>query len=71
MLWVRVDRGATGSYRPGTVDFRFGERLHFEGSWPAYQIRYGQPEEQLSLSLHLDSSADLHWWARAPRLYCH
>jgi hypothetical protein len=59
------------SYRPGTVDFRFGERLHFEGSWPAYRIRYRQPEEQLSLSLHLDSSTDLHWWARAPRFYCH
>jgi hypothetical protein len=59
------------SYRPGSVDFRFGERLHFEGSWPAYRIRYRQPEEQLSLALHFDSAADLHWWVKAPRIYCH
>ena len=59
------------SYRPGAVEFRVGERLHLEGAWPAYRIRYRQPEEDLSLTLHLDSQEDFHWWAYAPRLYCH
>jgi hypothetical protein len=59
------------SYRPEVVEFRLGERLRFEGAWPAYQIQYRQPEAQLSLSLHFDSLQDFHWWAKAPRFYCH
>ncbi|MDH3212126.1 MAG: hypothetical protein OEM05_06545 [Myxococcales bacterium] len=59
------------SYRPGVVEFRLGERLRFDGAWPAYEIRYRQPEAQLSLSLHLDSWQGFHWWAKAPRFYSH
>ena len=59
------------SYRPAAVEFILGERLRLEGSWPAYRIRYRQPEANLSLTLHFDSQEDFHWWAHAPRLYCH
>ena len=59
------------SYRPAAVEFRLGERLSMEGSWPAYQIRYRQPEADFSLTLDLDCWEGLHWWAHAPRLYCH
>jgi hypothetical protein len=59
------------SYRPAAIKFLLGERLRFEGSWPIYRIRYQQPEAELSLTLHLDSWEDFHWWAYAPRLYCH
>ena len=59
------------SYRPGAVEFRLGDRLRFEGAWPAYRIEYRQPDAELSLSLHFDSWRDFHWWARAPRFYCH
>jgi hypothetical protein len=58
-------------YRPGAVELRLGERLCFEGAWPAYAIRYRQPEAQLSLSLRFDSSQGFHWWAKAPRIYSH
>jgi len=63
-------------YRPRAVQFvlgesGLGERLRFEGSWPAYRIEYRQPEAELACSLHFDAYEDLHWWARAPRLYCH
>jgi hypothetical protein len=59
------------SYRPLAVEFLLGERLRLEGSWPAYRIRYRQPEAKLSLTLHFDSQEDFHWWAHAPQLYCH
>jgi hypothetical protein len=59
------------SYRPAAVEFLLGERLRFEGSWPAYRIRYRQPEAELSLTLHFDAREDFHWWAHAPRFYCH
>ncbi|MBW1685970.1 MAG: hypothetical protein JRS35_13020 [Deltaproteobacteria bacterium] len=64
------------SYRPGAVEFILGEsvlgeRLRFEGSWPAYRIEYRQPEAELSCTLHFASFENLHWWVRAPRLYCH
>ena len=59
------------SYRPAATEFLLGERLRFEGSWPIYRIRYRQPEAELSLTLHFDSWEDFHWWAHAPRLYCH
>jgi hypothetical protein len=59
------------SYRPGAVEFALGERLRFEGSWPAYRIEYRQPEAELACALLFDSFENLHWWARAPRLYCH
>jgi hypothetical protein len=58
-------------YRPAAVEFRLGERLRLEGSWPSYRIRYRQPEANLSLTLQLDARDGLHWWAHAPRLYCH
>jgi hypothetical protein len=64
------------SYRPEAVEFVLGEsvlgeRLRFEGSWPAYRIEYRQPEAELSCSLYFASFEDVHWWARVPRLYCH
>lgn len=59
------------SFRPAAVEFRLGERLRMEGSWPSYQIRYRQPEANLSLTLHFDAREDFHWWACVPRLYCH
>ncbi len=59
------------SYRPRAVDFVVGERLRFEGAWPAYDIQYRQSEAELSLSLHFDAQEDFHWWANAPRFYCH
>ena len=59
------------SYRPAAVEFLLGERLRLEGSWPTYRIRYRQPEAELSLTLHLDNQENFHWWAHAPRLYCH
>jgi hypothetical protein len=59
------------SYRPTAVELRLGDRLRFEGSWPAYRIRYRQPEAELSLTLDFDAREDFHWWAHAPRLYCH
>jgi hypothetical protein len=59
------------SYRPAAIEFLLGERLRFEGSWPGYRIRYRQPEAKLALTLHLDSWEDFHWWAHAPRFYCH
>jgi hypothetical protein len=58
-------------YRPAAVEFLLGERVRFEGSWPAYRVRYRQPESNLSLTLDLDAQENLHWWANAPRLYCH
>lgn len=58
-------------YRPNAVQFRLGERLHFEGRWPSYQIRYNQPEENLRLTIELDSWEGFHWWAYVPRIYCH
>jgi hypothetical protein len=59
------------SYRPGAVALVLGERLRFEGSWPVYAIEYRQPEAGLSCSLRFEAFEDLHWWARAPWLYCH
>ena len=59
------------SYRPEAVEFLLGERLRLEGSWPSYRIHYRQPDADLSLTLHLDSQEDFHWWAHAPRFYCH
>ena len=59
------------SYCPEAVDFRLGDRLRFEGAWPTYRIQYRQPEADLWLSMKLDSWQDFHWWAKAPRLYCH
>jgi hypothetical protein len=59
------------SYRPAAVEFLLGERLRFEGSWPTYRIRFRQPEAKLSLTLHFDAWEDFHWWAYAPRFYCH
>lgn len=59
------------SYRPAAVEFLLGERLRMLGSWPVYRIRYRQPEANLSLTLDFDSQEVLHWWAHAPRLYCH
>jgi hypothetical protein len=45
--------------------------LRFEGSWPSYTVEYEQPEAELGCSLRFDAFGDVHWWARAPRLYCH
>jgi len=59
------------SYRPAAVEFLLGKKLCFEGSWPAYRIRFRQPEAELSLTLHFDAQEDFHWWACAPRFYCH
>jgi len=59
------------SYRPGAVELLLGERLRFEGSWPAYRVRFREPEAELSLTLRFDSREDFHWWAYAPRFYCH
>jgi hypothetical protein len=58
-------------YRSGEVYLRLGERLHVEGRWPEYQIQYSQPEAGLELSVELVSWPGFHWWARAPRIYCH
>jgi hypothetical protein len=57
--------------RADEVWLRLGERFHLEGSWPGYRIQYRQPEIDLELSVELGSWPGLHWWARAPRLYCH
>lgn len=58
-------------YRPDDVYFQLGDRLHFEGRWPKYRIRYSQPENNLDLSIELDSWEGFHWWAYAPGIYCH
>lgn len=58
-------------YRPKAVEFRLGERLRFEGRWPAYRILYRQAEIGLSLSMSFDSWEDFHWWAYTPGMYCH
>jgi hypothetical protein len=59
------------SYRPAAIDFLLGDRLHLEGSWPAYRVRYRQPEANLFITLQFDSREGLHWWAYLPRIYCH
>lgn len=59
------------SYQTDAVSFKLGERLLFEGRWPKYRVRYRQPEEDLDLSLQLDSWPGFHWWACSPRIYCH
>ena len=59
------------SYRTDAVSFKLGERLLFEGRWPEYRVRYRQPEEDLDLSMQLDSRPGFHWWVYSPRIYCH
>jgi hypothetical protein len=59
------------SYGTDMVSFKLGDRLLFEGRWPEYRIRYSQPEEDLDLSIQLDSWRGFHWWACSPRIYCH
>jgi len=59
------------AYETDTVSFTLGERLLFEGRWPEYRARYKLPEDDLDLSLKLDSQPGFHWWACSPRIYCH
>jgi len=59
------------SYRAGDLYFELGERLHFEGLWPNYNIRYSQPECDLELSMELNAWSGFHWWAFSPTMYCH
>ncbi|GAB4336660.1 MAG: hypothetical protein Kow0099_09710 [Candidatus Abyssubacteria bacterium] len=59
------------SYRTDAVSLKLGDRLLFEGHWPEYRIQYRQPEEDLDLSLQLDSRPGVHWWTYSPRIYCH
>jgi hypothetical protein len=59
------------SFRTDTVSFKLGEQLLFEGRWPEYRVRYRQPEEDLDISMQLDSWPGFHWWAYSPRIYCH
>ena len=58
-------------YRPGDVYFKLGEQLSFEGRWPSHRIHYRQPEQNLDISLELDSWPGFQWWAYSPRIYCH
>ncbi len=59
------------SHEPGAVRTSIGERVSLEGSWPRYTVRYSQPEEDLELTLELDSQPGMHWWAHLPRTYYH
>ncbi|RJP22894.1 MAG: hypothetical protein C4520_07675 [Candidatus Abyssobacteria bacterium SURF_5] len=56
---------------PRGVSFKLGEKLLFEGQWPKYHIQYTQPEDDLTLSMQLDSWPGFHWWVYSPRIYCH
>lgn len=47
------------------VSFKLGDRLGFAGSWPDYEVRRRQSEENLSLAMRLSSRDDFHWWAGA------
>jgi len=58
-------------YKPDEVSFELGRRLLFQGRWPAYHIEYRQPEEDLELSIELDSWPGFQWWVCAPRIYGH
>jgi hypothetical protein len=58
-------------YRPDDLFLKLGQRLLLQGQWPQYSLRYTQPEINLELSLELYSWSGFHWWAFAPRIYCH
>ncbi len=67
--YASVERDLVWS--PDALHLKLGNRLLLEGGWPSCHIRYSQPEDDLDLTIHLESWPGFQWWFCSPHLYCH